>query len=136
MVKPLSVDNPAWNKLKQKVVPVFYINGRHRAFTWENMPRHKRPIGIVELAEYSVGSQTASEIVATINSILANGEKINIKMGTRPPEKVAHLTPEEIEKLEQPKPMKQILVKDWDRKKPKENLNKAEIRSICFPNQD
>jgi hypothetical protein len=128
--KLLSMNDKRLDAVKKISAPVFYINSRIRVFTWENSPRHKKPIALILFEKPGL---TASQIVAEYNRQLAGGKKLEefkIIRGKQKSPEPAKLSAEEIEEIDN-RPAPQILVKDWDRKiREVETLDRADVLEI------
>ena len=127
--KPLSLDDPRFDAAKKTVLPVFRINGRMRVFTWNNAPRNKIPYGIISIAGYK--NKTISEIAMAMNSVLAKGGELKVKVGTKLPEKK-----EKIVIDTSPKPLRYEEVEDWEKpSRAAQPLSKTELTELLGTEQ-
>lgn len=109
-VKPLSLNDPRLDAIKKKCLPVFRINGKIKVFTWDNSPRRQLPFGTISIEQYK--GKTVSEIAAEMNNLISKGGQLNIRKGTKKPEKKPEIVVDT-----SPKPMRWEEVPDWDKPK-------------------
>jgi hypothetical protein len=128
VTKILDLNDKRLANLWKKYGLLFRLNGQTRVFSANDAPRHKQPIGLVELP--LTGNNTISEAVMELNRRIKEGKGNTLKIikGTKKP---APPVPQKIEQVILTKEtVKYELVPDWDKRKPTRGLTKGEISQI------